>query len=393
MKKLVVAADMLKAHIDQYVRKDGVVVQAHDDKRHAAAPKPAASGHSTSTLNVLADQHAAESVRHDKLATKKGVGHPDYDHHVDASSMHSRLQYHAEHARDAADGSAERASHLAEHARIKSKVEAVEAKIGASGASAQKSAAGGYVAPKEGEVGHHEHTEYGTYFRKGDKVKDQTGKTHEVAEHRGASVRTTNGEMFHPTKLKHAAEPRLALPVKKASAQAKAALYDKDQSGLGPHKVGDTVSYKGERGSTRTGKVKGSRDGKVVVEHKAGYTEMKHHSELSPAATKTGSAAPAKTVNIGTAKYPLHAKTSEKLPAKHGDGSTHHVGGFKAPDYPENGGGTNGDVMVHHDGKTYSHTGKKGKNTKTGEDSFEYANKDDGESRVWVTRSGHLMND
>lgn len=53
------------------------------------------------------------------------------------------------------------------------------------------------------------------------------------------------------------------------------------QPDLGPHKAGDTVSYKGVRGSTRTGTVKGSRDGKVVVEHAAGYTELKHHSELS----------------------------------------------------------------------------------------------------------------
>lgn len=55
---------------------------------------------------------------------------------------------------------------------------------------------------------------------------------------------------------------------------------------LGSHKIGDTVSYKGERGSTRTGKVKGARDGKVIVEHKAGYTELKHHSELSAVAPK-----------------------------------------------------------------------------------------------------------
>lgn len=177
--------------------------------------------------------------------------------------------------------------------------------------------------------------------------------------------------------------PRLALPVKTAG-----------HPDLGAHKVGDTVSYKGDRGSTRTGKVKGVRDGKVVVEHKAGYTEMKHHSQLSGVNAKpTGSAAPAKTVNIGTEKWPMHSKVSERLPAKHTDGSTHHVGGFKAPDYPESGGATDGDVMVHHEGKTFMHTGKKGKNMKTGEDSYEYSNKDDGESRVWVSRSGHLMND
>lgn len=210
---VVVFPDLLKAHVDQYVRKDGSVVQAHDDKRQAAAPKP-------------------------------------------------------------------------------------------------------------GEVGHHEHTEYGAYFRPGDKVKDQTGKTHEVAEHRGASVRTKGGEMFHPTKLKHAGEPKLALPVKKK------------------------------------------------------------------AAPKTGSAAPARMTNVGSDKYPLHAKTSGELPTKHADGSTHHVGGFEPP---SNG---KGDHMVHHDRKLYSFTGKTGKNMRTGEASYEYAHHGDaGERRAWVTHSGHLMND
>jgi hypothetical protein len=32
--------DLLKSHIDQYTRKDGTVVQAHDDKRQAAQPHP-----------------------------------------------------------------------------------------------------------------------------------------------------------------------------------------------------------------------------------------------------------------------------------------------------------------------------------------------------------------
>lgn len=227
MPTLIVFPDLLKAHVSGYTRSDGAFVQAHDDKRQAAAPKPAGAGP---------------------------------------------------------------------------------------------------AAPKPGEVGHHEHTEYGAYFRPGDKVKDQTGKTHEVAEHRGASVRTKGGEMFHPTKLKHAAEPRLALPVKKAAAK--------------------------------------------------------------PAPAKTGSAAPARMTNVGSDKYPLHAKTSGELPTKHADGSTHHVGGFEPP---SNG---KGDHMVQHDRKLYSFTGKSGKNTKTGEASYEYAHHgDSGEHRAWVTHSGHLMND
>lgn len=180
------------------------------------------------------------------------------------------------------------------------------------------------AAPKPGEVGHHEHTTYGAYFKKGEKVKDRQGNQHEVLSHVGPEVKTVSGQSFHPTKL--------------------------------------------------------SRVGGAA-----------------PKAPKpTGSAAPAKHTDIGTAKYPWKVKTSEKLPAKHHDGSTHHVGGFKAPEYPAGGGATDGDVTIHHDGKTYSHTGKKGKNMKTGEDSFEFSHKDDAngvEHRAWVTRSGHLMND
>lgn len=37
-KKLVVVPALLKAHIDSFTRKDGTFVQAHDDKRQAAAP-------------------------------------------------------------------------------------------------------------------------------------------------------------------------------------------------------------------------------------------------------------------------------------------------------------------------------------------------------------------
>lgn len=57
--------------------------------------------------------------------------------------------------------------------------------------------------PKPGDTGHHEHTTYGVYFRKGDKVKDNYGNHHEVLRHNGAQVTTTKGEHFHPTKLYH----------------------------------------------------------------------------------------------------------------------------------------------------------------------------------------------
>jgi hypothetical protein len=107
-------------------------------------------------------------------------------------------------------------------------------------------------------------------------------------------------------------------------------------------------------------------------------------------AAKTGSAAPAKMSNIGTAKYPMHVKSSDKLGAKHADGSTHHVGGFEAPSSGK------GDHAIHHDGRAFTFTGKAGKNLKSGEDSFEYSHHDEGkgeEHRAWVTRSGHAQND
>ena len=122
---------------------------------------------------------------------------------------------------------------------------------------------------------------------------------------------------------------------------------------------------------------------------KNGYKHANSSDGKPSAATaKTGSAAPAKTVNVGSAKYPMQAKSSEKLAAKHADGSTHHVGGFQPPV------SGNGDHVIHHDGKAFSFTGKSGKNMKTGEASYEYAHHGDNmEHRAWVTHSGHLMND
>lgn len=126
-------------------------------------------------------------------------------------------------------------------------------------------------------------------------------------------------------------------------------------------------------------------DGTFVQEH----DDKRKAAARKPTATaKTGSAAPAKTVNVGSAKWPMQAKSSEKLAAKHADGSTHHVGGFQPPV------SGNGDHIIHHDGKPFSFTGKSGKNMKTGEASYEYAHHGDNmEHRAWVTHSGHLMND
>lgn len=56
-------------------------------------------------------------------------------------------------------------------------------------------------APNEGEVGHHEHTTYGSYFKKGEKVRDDRGNQHVVLSHVGPEVKTAGGKSFHPTKL------------------------------------------------------------------------------------------------------------------------------------------------------------------------------------------------
>ncbi len=224
-----------KAHVKGYTRSDGTFVKEHDtsvtakpkaegfgrgDKvkvhkpgqisrgeyeAHAgkADQKPAGGAakpkHSAATLSALADQHEAESERQDKLATKKGANHPDYEKHVIASAHHAEAQRHAEKARDAKD-EGERDAHLEAHARYKALAEKAEASVGAAPTGSKK---GGYVAPKDGEVGHSEHTQYGAYFRNGDKVRDGSGKEHEVMEHRGAEVKTYGGGSFHPTKLTH----------------------------------------------------------------------------------------------------------------------------------------------------------------------------------------------
>ena len=144
----------------------------------------------------------------------------------------------------------------------------------------------------------------------------------------------------------------------------------------------------------------------AVVHTRAGYSHSTHQgflpglSNKKPGASsrekKTGAKVPAKMVNAGTAKWPLNVKSSAKLGSAHADGSTHHVGGFKPPEYPANGGGTEGDTSVHHGGKLFSFSGKSGKNMKTGEKSYEYSHHDEKaglEHRAWVTASGHLSND
>ena len=71
-----------------------------------------------------------------------------------------------------------------------------------------------------------------------------------------------------------------------------------------------------------------SKDGVRVSAHDSGRTAT---GQKTAKAKATGSAAPAKMANIGSEKYPMHVKSSQKLAAKRDDGSTHHVGGFQPP--------------------------------------------------------------
>lgn len=77
--------DLLKSHIDQYTRKDGSVVAAHDDKRVAAQPLPA------SAVNSALSKHSDKMVRkgtewdHQGINGKKVpasdvAGFPEFSH-------------------------------------------------------------------------------------------------------------------------------------------------------------------------------------------------------------------------------------------------------------------------------------------------------------------------
>lgn len=274
-KKLVVSASLLaKSQVAAYTRKDGTVVQAHDNGRQAAAPEPV-------NQKVLA-----------KLKTS---------HHMDARALKSSL--------------------------------------GSSLSSGDTEGHDGKPMTY-GDVKGHLNT-----------MRMQLGGKPEHAEH-----------------LKHA-------------------QYALNQS-FGLNHAPVSEKHAKLIGAALSGKTRMDDNG--VVQHAGGAAAPKlavRASVSKQAATKTGSAAPAKSVNVGTDKWPLHAKSSDALGAKHPDGSTHHVGGFEPPVHGK------GDHLIHHDGKTFSYSGKSGKNMKTGEASYEYRAGDSGEHRAWVTHSGHLMND
>ena len=265
MKKLIVKPALLKAHVKGYTRKDGTFVAEHDDKRPSAAPKPFA---------MKSDKWGGYRV--------DGHGHASYFKSPKAAEEHA-ARMNAVHAAGRMD---EMHAASLKIAKKHTPFESLETKNSDREDFRETSRGGIKDALHEAYV-----AGGGKPGKKADAAVAEAHKHHLSDTHESLEMSNT-GEDFKQTSkwgLKAALDHAFARGhedgAKAASAKSavKGALYDKDDSALGPHKVGDTVSYKGERG-TRTGKVKGTRDGKVVVEHKAGYTELKHHSELFPSA-------------------------------------------------------------------------------------------------------------
>ena len=338
-KKLLVVPALLKAHVDTYTRKDGTVVQAHDDKRQAAKPFP--------------DNH---------------------DFHAHLGAMKDGDTHHFGNSKFSAE-------------RFSVQKKGDKFHVGGPAAMMFKQPEGG-----------HTHEEMAS------KLAGLHGK--------GSGPFASERLVDHgpePKKPAAAADPRMLLPKAGGKPSTPEAVKAHAQAAGAKFKTNVSVFSKPDLAHSFAEKTKGAKGGAFVMKHPdhdhhvvvggadAQRMEKNGYQHVKPGAAapaKTGSAAPAKKVNVGSEKWPLHAKSSEKLPAKHADGSTHHVGGFKPPEYPEGGGSTDGDVLLHHEGKTFSFTGKKGKRVATGEDAYEYSHNDgEAEHRAWVTRSGHLMND
>lgn len=117
----------------------------------------------------------------------------------------------------------------AAHALAKSQVAAytrkdgtpVQAHDNGKQAAAPKNHGADYHAPKDGDVGHEEHSKYGVYFRNGDIAQDGRGQNHVVHKHIGPEVVTEKGDRFHPSKLSHiSSAPKASGPSKADKAHA-----------------------------------------------------------------------------------------------------------------------------------------------------------------------------
>jgi|GEM_PF-2429956 len=358
--------DLLKSHIDAYTRKDGSFVQAHDDKRVAA----------TFNGNAVSEKHGDKMLRKEPEWKKNGRQNEKIPHSDVAGApefSHKEVYGHDGHTSPAgSDFSKEFAAKAPQHFVLR------HADGARSFVNTEGSAYARYHAPVDSE-----------------KADGKTGSA-------APQTKSKNEDWgFHGEAVKEHLKSKLGPENYYANATER---DHTDARAAAAKKFSDTAHKLVEAGHFSSHDQ--ARD----------YLDATHGRHLHDAAPdgnvtkvpwlakdvksykakngikdqdtkKTGSAAPAKTVNLGTAKYPMHTKTSEKLPEKRADGSTHHVGGFVPPT------GAKGDDTIHHEGRAYSYNHKSGQNIKTGEKSYEYANKDDGDRRVWVTHSGHLMND
>lgn len=89
-------------------------------------------------------------------------------------------------------------------------------------------------------------------------------------------------------------------------------------------------------------------------------------------------------VNVGSDKWPSLVKQTSKMTTKSAEGATYKIHDFKAP--------PDGDNLVVHGGESYSFTGKKGCNNKTGAASYEYSRAGTA-SRAWIDEFGGFQED
>lgn len=244
-KKLVVSASLLaKSQVAAYTRKDGTMVQAHDNGRQAAAPEPI-NHKALAKLKTShhTDARALKSSLASSLSSGDTEGHDgkpltygDVKGHLNSMRMqlgskpeHAEHLKHAQYALNQSFG-LNHAPVSEKHAKLIGAALSGKTRMSddgvvqhAGGAAASKPAAG-RPAPAPGDVGHEERQKYGVHFKKGDKVKDRYGKSHEVLSHNGPEVKTVSGESFHPTKLFHAdAKPAPKLAVRASVAKKAAA--------------------------------------------------------------------------------------------------------------------------------------------------------------------------
>lgn len=230
---------LLKSHVEAYTRKDGSVVQAHDDKRVAAAPKaPPLATHAAAlaasskpgdmdhTDNQIAAGYMKEGDHKSLAGHLKNLDTAARDHILDhvhpdhrgglgfkqLSMDRSKQQYADKFESLGPHKVGDTVSYQGERGTRTGKVTgAVNGKVKVEHKSGyyetkhhSELSAAGHAAPKPGEVGHEEHKAYGKYFKKGDKVKDGSGNPHTVVSHSGPEVKTESGQTFHPTKLDRA---------------------------------------------------------------------------------------------------------------------------------------------------------------------------------------------